>query len=255
MATFLWDDIVFGPIHSRRVGRSLGINLLPREAKVCSFDCVYCECGGLKRGAAKHPLPTLQQVREAVEGKFSALAAAGQGIDSISFTGNGEPTLHPDFAAIIDIVVAERNRRFPEAVLSVFSNAAQLDRPDVVSALKKVDNPILKIDCALEDMAAVMNRPRRGYTVAKAVEGMRAFEGDFVMQTMLVRGAVVDNTTPEALEAWYKVVRELRPREIMLYTVDRDTPVAGIEKVDAASLQKAAEPLLAEGFNVKIFVN
>ena len=252
MATFLWDDIVFGPIHSRRVGRSLGINLLPREAKVCTFDCVYCECGGLKRGAAKHPLPSLSQVTEAIEGKFASLAAAGQGIDSISFTGNGEPTLHPDFAAIIDITLAARDRWFPAAVVSVFSNATRLDRPAVVAALRKVDNPILKIDCALDAMAQVMNRPHKGYTVERTVELMKAFEGNFIMQTMLVKGPVVDNTTPEALEAWYTVVRELRPREIMLYSTDRDTPVQGIEKVSAEDLRIAARPLVEEGFNVQI---
>lgn len=252
MATFLWDDIVFGPIHSRRVGRSLGINLLPREAKVCTFDCVYCECGGLKRGAFRHPLPSLQQVREAIEGRFDALASAGQGIDSISFTGNGEPTLHRDFAAIIEITLAARDRWFPDAVVSVFSNATTLHRADVVQALKKVNNPILKIDCALDAMAAVMNRPRKGYTVAGTVELMKAFEGNFIMQTMLVKGPVVDNTTPDALEAWYRVVRELRPREIMLYSTDRDTPVQGIEKVPAEELRAAAAPLLAEGFNIQI---
>ena len=252
MATFLWDDIVFGPIHSRRVGRSLGINLLPRQAKVCTFDCVYCECGGLLRGAGKYPLPTLEQVRTAIDGRFAALAAEGQGVDSISFTGNGEPTLHPDFAEIIDITLAARDRWFPDAVVSVFSNATRLDRPEVVEALKKVDNPILKIDCALDSMAAVMNRPRKGYTVARTVELMKAFGGDFVMQTMLVRGSVVDNTTGEALEAWYRVVRELHPREVMLYSVSRDTPVAGIEKVPAEDLAAAAAPLIAEGFNIQI---
>ena len=252
MATFLWDEIVFGPIHSRRVGRSLGINLLPREAKVCSFNCVYCECGGLKRGARKYPLPVLQQVANAIECKFADLAAQGIGIDSISFTGNGEPTLHPDFPAIIDFTLNARDRFFPEAVVSVFSNATRLDNPAVVEALKKVDNPILKIDCALDEMAKVMNRPRGGYTVAKAVEGMKAFDGNFVMQTMLVRGSVVDNTNPEALKAWYDAVRLLKPRKLMLYSVSRDTPVAGIEKVPFEDLSAAAAPLISEGFNVQI---
>ena len=252
MATFLWNDIVFGPILSRRVGRSLGINLLPRDAKVCTFDCVYCECGGLLRGAEKHHLPTLEQVREAIEGRFADLAAEGTGIDSISFTGNGEPTLHPDFAAIINITLAARDRWFPLAVVSVFTNATRLDRPGVVEALKKVDNPILKIDCALDSMAAVMNRPRGGYTVAKAIKGMKAFDGNFVLQTMLVKGSVVDNSTPRALEAWYDVVRELHPREIMLYSVSRDTPVEGIERLGAEELAAAAAPLLAEGFNIQI---
>ena len=252
MATFLWSDIVFGPILSRRVGRSLGINLLPRDAKVCTFDCVYCECGGLLRGAEKYPLPTLEEVREAIEGRFADLAAEGTGIDSISFTGNGEPTLHPDFAAIIDITLAARDRWFPQAVVSVFTNATRLDRTGVVEALKKVDNPILKIDCALDSMAKVMNRPRKGYSVAAAVENMKAFGGDFVLQTMLVKGPVVDNSTPQALEALYDVVRELHPREIMLYSVSRDTPVEGIERLGAEELAAAAAPLLAEGFNIQI---
>lgn len=243
---------MFGPIHSRRVGRSLGINLLPREAKVCTFDCVYCECGGLKRGASAHRLPTLDEIREAVQGRFSELAAAGQGIDSISFTGNGEPTLHPDFPAIIDLTLEARDRWFPQAVVSVFSNATRLDRKEIVSALMKVDNPILKIDCALDDMAEVMNRPHKGYSVARTVELMKAFDGNFVMQTMLVKGPVVDNTTPAALDAWRNIVRELHPREVMLYSVSRDTPVAGIEKVDATALAQAASPLVAEGFNIQI---
>lgn len=252
MATFLWNDIVFGPIHSRRVGRSLGINLLPREAKVCTFDCVYCECGGLRRGASNHRLPTIDEVREAVLGRFAELAAAGQGIDSISFTGNGEPTLHPGFPEIIELTLASRDRWFPRAVVSVFSNATRLDRPEIVEALKRVDNPILKIDCALDDMAAAMNRPRKGYTVAHTLELMKAFDGNFVLQTMLVKGPVVDNTTPEALDAWRKVVRELHPREVMLYSVERDTPVAGIERVDADFLAQVAAPLVAEGFNIQI---
>ena len=243
---------MFGPILSRRVGRSLGINLLPRDAKVCTFDCVYCECGGLLRGAEKYPLPTLEEVREAIEGRFADLAAEGTGIDSISFTGNGEPTLHPDFAAIIDITLAARDRWFPQAVVSVFTNATRLDRTGVVEALKKVDNPILKIDCALDSMAKVMNRPRKGYSVAAAVENMKAFGGDFVLQTMLVKGPVVDNSTPQALEALYDVVRELHPREIMLYSVSRDTPVEGIERLGAEELAAAAAPLLAEGFNIQI---
>ncbi|MBO4558234.1 MAG: radical SAM protein [Bacteroidales bacterium] len=252
MATFLWDDIVFGPIHSRRVGRSLGINLLPLRAKVCTFDCVYCECGGLRKDADSLALPTLEQVMAAIDGKTATLAEQGQGIDSISFTGNGEPTIHPDFPAIIDHILAARDRYFPQAVVSVFTNATRLDRPEVVAALKKVDNPILKIDCALDNMAAVMNRPKGAYSVARVVENMKAFEGNFVLQTMLVKGDVVDNTTPEALAAWYDVVRQLRPREIMLYSVARDTPVEGILKVDADSLRAAAAPLLEEGFNIQI---
>ncbi len=252
MATFLWDDVVFGPIHSRRVGRSLGINLLPREAKVCSFDCVYCECGGLLRGASAHPLPTLDRVKEAIEGKFAALAEAGEGVDSISFTGNGEPTLHPDFAAIIDLTLSGRDRWFPAAVVSVFSNATRIDRPDVAAALHKVDNPILKIDCALQPLAQIMNRPSPGYSVERTVERLIGFGHDFVMQTMLVTGSVVDNTTPEALQAWYDVVHRTSPREIMLYSVERDTPVEGICRVGEEKLREAAAPLIAEGFNVKI---
>lgn len=219
---------------------------------MCSFDCVYCECGGLLRGAAAHPLPSFALVKEAIEGKVASLSAAGEGVDSISFTGNGEPTLHPDFAAIIDLTLECRNRWFPDAVVSVFSNATRLDRSDVSAALHKVDNPILKIDCALQPMAQIMNRPAPGYSVERTVENMIAFGHDFVMQTMLVIGSVVDNTTPEALQAWYDVVRRTAPREIMLYSVERDTPVEGICRVEEARLHELAAPLVSEGYNVKI---
>ncbi len=219
---------------------------------MCSFDCVYCECGGLLRGAEAHPLPSFALVKEAIEGKVASLSAAGEGVDSISFTGNGEPTQHPDFAAIIDLTLECRNRWFPDAVVSVFSNATRLDRSDVSAALHKVDNPILKIDCALQPMAQIMNRPAPGYSVERTVENMIAFGHDFVMQTMLVTGSVVDNTTPEALQAWYDVVRRTAPREIMLYSVERDTPVEGICRVEEARLHELAAPLVSEGYNVKI---
>ncbi|MCF0173050.1 MAG: radical SAM protein [Bacteroidales bacterium] len=252
MATFLWQDIVFGPIHSRRVGSSLGINLLPTTAKVCTFDCIYCECGLRVSGADKHPLPTLKDVCEAIETRFSELAAQHVHIDSISFTGNGEPTLHPAFPQIIDYIVEARDRYLPGAKVSVFTNATRLDRSEIVAALRKADNPILKIDVSDTALMERLNRPNVPFVPQDAVAGMMLFDGDFTMQTMFVKGDVVDNSTAEALEGWYKVVRQTRPRSIMAYSIDRETPVSGLVKVSVEELRSIAAPLIAEGFDVKI---
>lgn len=256
MPTFLWKEIVFGPIHSRRVGNSLGINLLPTGCKVCSFDCVYCECGSRKAVGADagscSTLPSTSEVKEAVAGRFKALAAEGAEVDSISFTGNGEPTLHPGFAEIIDCVVDARDKYFPKAVISVFSNATMVHRPEVAAALSKIDNSILKLDAGTEDLAKKMNRPCSSYSVEETVGRFKELDFKFIIQTMFVQGDVVDNTTPDALDAWYSAVRAVNPGKVMIYSIDRDTPVAGLEKVPAEKLAEMAAPLLKDGFDIQI---
>ena len=257
MATFLWNDIVFGPIHSRRVGRSLGINLLPREAKVCTFDCVYCECGGLKSGASAHRLPTLDEIREAVQGRFSELAAAGQGIDSISFTGNGEPTLHPDFPAIIDRTLELRDRYFPGAVVSVLTNATRIGDPGVRGALARVDNPILKLDAATDRFARLIDQPQDpSYSVRAIEREMAWFNGNFILQTMFIRGSVggkrFDCTDRRHSDAWVRMALRLRPREVMMYTLDRVPPLQTLEKVTVEEMRLIARPLEEAGIPVQI---
>ena len=258
MPTFLWNETVFGPIHSRRVGNSLGINLLPTGCKLCTFDCVYCECGSRKaegessEKASLCSLPSLEEVREAVEGRFKSLSEEGAKVDSISFTGNGEPTLHPNFAEIIDCVIANRNQYFPNAVVSVFTNGTTVQKPEVAKALSKVDNPILKLDAALPGLLARMNRPSMDFSPEKAVDIFSSLGFKFILQTMFISGAVLDNTTPEALDAWYSAVKAIRPGKIMIYSVDRDTPVSGLEKVSAERLAEIAAPLKECGFDIQI---
>lgn len=248
-----FDNIVFGPIHSRRLGSSLGINLLPRHGKLCNFDCIYCECGWNKDGRTDENLPSVQTVVAALEEKLSACMAEGTRIDSITFSGHGEPTLHPDFAEIADATVMLRDRYFPEAVISVLSNATMLDRPGVADALRKVDNPILKLDAPTDELVREINRPNGRYSVEAVIEGLKQFKGDFILQTMFLKGASPDySIQPDALAAWVDIVRRLRPRKVMVYTLDRPAPAKGLEKMDAAQIRTLLEPLLDEGFDVQI---
>lgn len=247
-----FGDIVFGPIHSRRLGSSLGVNLLPAGGKLCNFDCIYCECGWNRDGRDDRKLPGLDDVRNALEVRIKSCHEEGIAIDSITFSGNGEPTLHPDFPEIVDITIKLRDLYYPEAKVSVLSNATMLDREDILQSLKKVDNPILKLDALTEDDAAIINRPSGHYSVAEVIEGMKRFDGNFVLQTMFLRGAGADASGPVKLERWLNAVRELRPREIMVYTLDRETPEKGLEKLSVEEMGILVKPLRDEGFNVRI---
>ncbi|MBO4656745.1 MAG: radical SAM protein [Bacteroidales bacterium] len=259
MATFLWSDIVFGPIHSRRVGTSLGINLLPVNGKLCSFDCIYCECGALSSGAPKkdRKMPSFEQVSDAMSSRFKELYDEGVKVDSISFTGNGEPTLHRSFPAIVDKTVELRDKYFPEAVISVFSNATTLERKGVFEALMKVDNRIMKVDCSDEQLLNVINRPSGTFRLERVLKNLERFNGDFILQTMFFKGRVdgceFDLTSPALVAGWSDIVRRLRPARIMAYSLDRDTPVAGLMKIPAEKLEEVTAPLRAEGFDIEIF--
>ena len=244
------EATVFGPIFSRRLGASLGINLLPQEGKLCNFDCVYCECGWNKDGRGDHRLPTVEEVREALEEKLSACREAGTRIDSITFSGDGEPTLHPAFPAIVDLTLELRNRYFPEAKVSVLSNATRVALPAVREALQKVDNPILKLDAANDAQAALVNRPEGNYSVEEIVRNSALFEGNFVLQTMFLRADGWE--TAEWVESWMEIVRRLRPREVMVYTIDRETPMKGLRKYTAAEMKDLVQPLIDEGYHIQI---
>lgn len=269
MATFLWDKIVFGPIHSRRVGTSLGINISSTVRKTCSFDCVYCECGGIgdkaagadcSAGAAKAccykgGVPCFTEVASAIETRFSELASQGVHIDSISFTGNGEPTLHRDFAAIIAFTLTMRDKYLPGAVVSVFSNAQHLTNPDVVAALRRVDNAILKLDAAVESTYQRINRPSGKVTAADVIAAMKAYGHDFVMQSMFfasVNPSLEGNMSAADVMAWQEAVLDIRPAKVMVYTIDRDTPEQGLLKATHEELLSIAKPLIDNGLNVEV---
>ena len=248
----LFDSIVYGPIRSRRLGVSLGMNLMPTTAKLCTFDCVYCECGWNQ--PVSHPvLPTREQVREALASRLIALSS--NQLDVITFSGNGEPTLHPEFLGIIEDTCALRDRYCPQAKISVLSNSTQLGRADVVKALRMCDNRILKLDSAIDKTMRLIDKPvNENLTVEQVAEWLSLFEGDFTLQTCFLRGEykgqVIDNTTPEELSAWYTMIERLRPKQVMIYVIDRATPLQTLSKVPAAEMEAIAAPLREKGIDV-----
>ena len=243
--TALYEDIIFGPIHSRRLGISLGVNLLPVDSKLCSFDCIYCECGWNDEHISKRRFNSPDDVKQLLQKTLQRMVADGTPPDVITFAGNGEPTMHPEFEKIIDLTIALRDEYCPSAKVSVLSNATQIHREDVRRALKRVDNNILKLDSAFDSTVAIMNKPAGRYTVQRTVELLKLFEGDFILQTMFLRGDYngqhVDNTTNDEVEAWLKVGAETSPRQVMVYSLDRDTPCKTLEKIDREQLQSIAK--------------
>lgn len=247
---------IVGPIHSRRLGVSLGVNLLPKDGKVCSFDCIYCECGwnADHRGGR---FPDADEVLAALEEKLRTMHAAGDPLDVITFAGNGEPTLHPEFPRVIDRTLALRDEYYPEVKVSVLSNATRMTVPAVREALLRIDNNILKLDGAFDETIHLIDQPADPhYSVRHVVDGMKSYEGCLIVQTMFVRGNhsghVIDNTTPGEVEAWRQLMREVRPRQIMVYSLDRPTPEQHLTAVSKAEMEQIVAPLIAEGFDVQV---
>ena len=248
----LREETVFGPIRSRRLGSSLGINLLPRKGKFCTFDCIYCECGWNKDGREDQVLPTAAQVRSALEDKLADCLLEGTPIDSITFSGDGEPTLNPEFPRIIDDTLKLRDAWYPGAKVSVLSNATRVHVPEIAAALKRVDNPILKIDAPTDLLVAKIDNPAPGYSLSRVLEALRGFEGQFVLQTMFLRSPDFDSSSPEVLNGWMDIVRDLKPRKVMVYTIDRPTPSDGLQKFTVPEMCALVQPLIDEGFNIDI---
>ena len=248
----LFNEIAYGPIHSRRLGTSLGMEIMPLEHKLCTFNCVYCECGW--NTPVSHPkLPTREEVKAALEARLQE----GIQLDVITFSGNGEPTLHPDFLGIIEDTCALRDKYCPNAKVSVLSNSTQLGRPDVVQALRLCDNRILKLDAATDEMMHRIDLPvNEQLDVATLVRWLGQFNGDFILQTCFLRGEhngqTIDNTTSEQLDAWYRAVETLRPKQIMMYVIDRKTPEEHLEKIPREEMERIAAPLIAKGYDVII---
>ena len=248
----LREEVVFGPIHSRRLGSSLGINLLPVNGKICNFDCIYCECGWNKDGREDTRIPSAKEVRDALLQKLISLSEQKVVIDSITISGDGEPTLNPEFAEIIDITLQLRDQFYPEARISVLSNATRVDKPEILEALKKVDNPIMKIDAPTNELIAKINRPTGEYDIKRVVESLRGFDGNFILQTMFLKSDDFDSSAPQVLNGWMNIVRALHPREIMVYTIDRPTPQEGLKKFTPEEMRHLVAPIIQEGFQVQI---
>ena len=244
--TVLFHSSVFGPIHSRRLGTSLGINLSPVDGKVCSFDCLYCEAGYNAQGAGKSGLPDEESVIRQLEEKLREMKERGENLDVITFSGNGEPTLHPKFPEIADRVIRLRDEYFPKAKVSVLTNSTRIFTPRVAEALKRVDNNILKLDSAIEPTMRLIDRPNdSGFTVERTVEALKQFAGTGIIQTMFLRGShdgkPVDNTTPEEVEALIEAYKEIKPASVMIYSLDRSTPEEKLVKVSREELETIAD--------------
>ena len=256
--TVLFHSSVFGPIHSRRLGVSLGINLGPDDGKVCSFDCIYCEAGYNSQGKGTTGLPTREKVKRDLRKKLETMKANGETLDVITFSGNGEPTLNPAFPGVVDDVIALRDEFYPDAKVSVLTNSTKIFTPEVAEALDKVDNNILKLDSAIEDTMRLIDAPNsKEFTVKKVVEGLKRFKGKGIIQTMFLRGTHdgknVDNTTPEELNALIEAYKEIEPREIMIYSLDRSTPEEKLIKVEKEELEKIGEKIQsATGIPVQV---
>ena len=249
----IFPSPIFGPIHSRRLGVSLGINLLPGDGKVCSFDCIYCECGYNGDHRAKSPLPTREEIRTAIEEKLKDMQVNGPAPDVLTFAGNGEPTAHPHFPEIIEDTLALRNQYFPSAKVSVLSNSTFINRPAVFDALSKVDNNILKLDTVDEEYIHLVDQPNGKYSVHSIIEKMKAFKGNCIVQTMFMKGnhqgKNVDNTSDKYVLPWLEAVKEIAPSQVMIYTIDRETPDHDLQKASCEELDRIVELIRGEGIS------
>jgi len=255
MGTFLFNDIVFGPVSSRRLGVSLGINLLPLHEKNCNFNCVYCECGWTP-GVYKEAMPSYSQFVAALKNKLEQMKKNGDNLDVITFAGNGEPTLHKEFAAIVDATIELRNSFYPHANIAVLSNGTRLYSESVVNALRKVETNIQKIDSAFIETVAIINLPATKVDPKEVAQQLRMFEGNVSVQTMFIRGEhrgkQFDNTTDKELEALIELYKIASPKNIMIYCISRDTPSDSLEKVTKDELDEIAEKIRKEGFEVHV---
>jgi len=257
MATFLFDQIIFGPVRSRRLGVSLGVNLMPTDSKICSFNCIYCECGwNPKKREQKSKLPTREMVKQKMEEKLREMVESNELPDVITFAGNGEPTLHPEFEGIIDDTIELRDNLTPKARIAVLSNSSMLHKPSVVRALLKIEDNILKLDSAFEETVRLIDCPVGHFDLAEVVENLKAFNGKLTIQTLFVRGnfngQLVDNATKQEVSAWLKLIEGIKPSQVMIYTIDRDTPAAGLEKVKIDELKQIASRVEALGIKVQV---
>jgi len=257
MSTFLFDKTVFGPVMSRRLGVSLGMNLLPNNRKICSFDCIYCECGlNGELGDKESPMPTKEQVKQALEQKLKDMLCENLKPDVITFAGNGEPTLHPEFSAVIDDTIALRNKYCPEARIAVLSNASRLHKKEVYEALLKVDDNIQKLDSGLKETILRLDQPNYPFDLEKTIEQLQSFNGKVIIQTMFVAGEInniqIDNTAEEDITSWLNALEQIKPSKVMIYTIERDTPYNDLKKVSIYLLNQIADRAKQLGFEVSV---
>jgi len=254
----LFEEIIFGPIHSRRLGTSLGINVLPIHSKYCTFDCIYCECGWTHDDQKiKARLYSREQIKDAMQLRFPEILSQGIVPDSITFAGNGEPTIHPDLAGIMDDVIELRNKYFPHAKIAVLSNASLIHKAHVKETLQKIDDPILKLDAGSEEMFNRINRPLGKLTLTDIVEQLTSFNGNLIIQTLFLRGEYnnerIDNTSESEIALWLNHLKKINPRKVMIYCIDRATPARDLEKVSVEEMETIAGKVRALGIKADVY--
>jgi wyosine [tRNA(Phe)-imidazoG37] synthetase (radical SAM superfamily) len=258
MAGFLFHEVVFGPVRSRRLGLSLGINLLPLHSKFCSFNCIYCECGWTPKEQDQEPgLPSKEELARFLEQRLKELQAGDYLPDAITYAGNGEPTLHPDFPEIVDITRTLRDRYAPEALVSVLSNGSRTGDPKVFDALLKLDRNIQKLDSGSERIFHLMNNPVEPVRLDELTENLRKFAGRVIIQSMFLRGRfkgeMVDNTTDDEVDQWIGRLVTIGPSSVMIYPIARETPVHNLEKIPYEELEAIAAKVRERGLKVEVY--
>ena len=257
MSTFLFDKTIFGPVKSRRLGVSLGIKLLPNSEKFCNFNCIYCECGWTHQGKIHEKFPSLIEVKNLLEARLIELKKLQQPLDVITFAGNGEPTMHPEFPEIIDATIDLRNNYFPKVKIAVLSNTSLVQKKEIFESLHKVDLNILKIDSAFEDTCKLLNKPLGHFNLNEIINNLKSFNGKLIVQTMFIKGIFegikFDNTSEDEITAWLEVIKKINPIQVMIYTIARSTPATGIEKIPLKKLKEIAEKLKLLGIKAGVY--
>ena len=254
--TFLFDDIIFGPVKSRRLGISLGINLLPTKQKICTFDCIYCECGFNEDQKIIDKLPKREAIKEALSFKLNELLTNNIVPNVITFAGNGEPTIHPEFSEIVDDTIALRNQLVPEAKIAVLTNSTMLHKENVWNTLKKIDNPILKLDGGNQSIVETLDKPNRQFSFEKTVEKLIEFGHKASIQTMFLKGEVegkeIDNSSEKEVEEWLQIIHRINPNQVMIYTIDRATPLKTLKKIEVSRLNEIAKKVSELGIKTQV---
>lgn len=259
--TITYPSPIFGPVKSRRLGISLGINLMPGDGKWCSFDCLYCECGLNKDKKAKQPLPSVEEVKEKLEAKLKEMSARGEELNVLTFSGNGEPTMHPSFLEIVENVIILRNEYYPEAKVSVLSNSTQVHRKDVFEALMKVDNALMKLDTVSPEYIKLVDQPNVNYNIENIIDCLEKMKGHAIIQTMFMKGNIkdkngkeisVDNCKDEYIIPYIDALKRISPKKVMIYTLDREWPTEGLIKASKETMDSIAEKIRNAGFETSV---
>ena len=257
MATFLFDKHVFGPVKSRRLGNSLGINLLSTHYKVCDFDCIYCECGWTHHKPDSKKFIEKQKFIQLLETKLSQLERDKIPVDYITYAGNGEPTLHPYFLEIAKKVSELRDQYFPKCSIALLSNGSTLSKEKIKASFAYIEDVILKIDAGHQQLFQLINRPNEHLQLDDICNNMVNLQGNFIAQSMFLKGNAdgveFDNSDQKVVAKWKEKIQMLRPKYVQIYSISRDTPLESIQPISKERLQNIAEQLENMGIHAEVY--